>query len=203
MIVELNLLKTNSLFSTYGRELVRKRVDVTENTVISSIVEFLGENSDVLEQVTKNGNFVESIVRMTDLTIDKLQSLRYLLAERGVDLTVWAVAEKEGNLEGVPSDAVEYNVIDTTNVFGSFIPFATKITVEREDMKISSIYDRIKTMYTLFDGDPFSRVTDPLGNDIEVMKEQEEILGIVPESLTMHANTILEFVGKKLYAITN
>lgn len=204
MNLELNLVKVDNIYAQASKILARSRSLVGNDTeAMAQIIKFINDNIDYINSAITDKSLVNQLTNLKSLSIDELQSLKYILAESGLDIQYWTVADIEDNEKGIPDKMIEYNIIDLTNYSSNFIPFCTKITVNADTYTISSVYAKIVEIYNLFKGNLFTDRINPITSDIKVIEDQENVLGSVPITVTTHINSILEFLGKKLYAILN
>lgn len=204
MNLELNLVKIENIYSQASKIIARRRVLVGNDTeAMSQIISFITDNIDIFNSILTDKSLVAKLENLQSLSIDEFQCLRYILAENGVDILIWAIADVETNEDGVPTGQMEYNLVDRTNYSSNFIPFCTKLNVMQNDFKVSDVYKKIVNLYGLFNSTLFEDRPNPILNDITVMEQQESVLGTAPVAVTTHVNSILEFVGKITYVIMN
>jgi len=203
MYLELNLVKTDSIYSVYGKSLARNRVIVNNDTeVITEVIKFIGDNFSIFDSALTDKNLVAKLSNLKFMSIDEFQSLRYILTYNKLDIRYWAISESESD-EDIPNNNFEYNIVDYSNMVSGFVPFCTKLLVDRNRDSIAEIYNKIMEMYGLFQGDLFDDGINPIKRDIEVMRVQESTVGFVPADIANHTNLVLEFVKKYIYIIGN
>lgn len=204
MNFEINLVKTDSIYSAYGRILARHRATIDNDTeAIAELTKFLAENISDIDAAISDKNLVAKIEHIQGMTVDEFECLRYTLAENGIDIRYWAVSDVEGNGTSIAEGSLEYNIVDNANHITSFVPFCTKLVVDVNQGSVSAIYRKIVEMYGLFGSKLFAGRVNTLINNINVMQSQEAVTGFVPTELAQHANAILEFMGKTIFVIAN
>lgn len=204
MNLELNLVKVESIHEQSAQILSRHRALVGNDTeAMAQIIEFLGRNIDIINAQITDKALVSKIEHLKNLTIDEFECLRWILAERGLDVQVWSISDVETGADGIPEGSIEYNVIDLTNYSSSFVPFCTKITFTQDEFKFSTLFEKISGMFGLFEGSLFEGRVNPILHDTRVMKSSEEVIGRVSPMLTEHVGSILSFLQKKIYTLYN
>lgn len=203
MQLELNLVKIASVESKVAKLLVRKRVNVEGDTqALEEITKFIKENNSTFVAVLSDQVFVNKLNDLSSLTIDQFTCLRWMLATKGVDIWYQYVSDAEVNKTDVPTGVFEYNIVDSTNITGQFIPFTSKITVQKDENNFTNLYSSILSLYGLFEGSIFEGIRNPLESIIKSMKDDENVLGTVPTSKTTYCNSVFEFLKKDIKVIT-
>lgn len=204
MNLELNLVKSPSIYAKAFSILARKRVLVGNDTEAMSAIEaFIAENIDIFDAAMTNKAMVSQLQNLKDLTIDTLYSLKFMMAANGIDLIFFAVSDAESDSDGIPDGIIEYNVIDNLNSSSNFIKFGTKLPVSENGGNLSDVYERIVNMFGFFEGDLFVGYTDPLKTQLEILKQTEKALGVTPPAITSYLNSVLEYLEKDLIVIMN
>jgi type IV secretory pathway ATPase VirB11/archaellum biosynthesis ATPase len=204
MNLELNLVKTRSIDSKIGKLIQRHRVEVENSSdVMVAICKFIRDNNATFTAALTDQVFVEKLANINSLTISEFNCLRYVLAEKGLDIWVWSTKVDEVNPNEVPSSVFEYSIIDTSFIQGGFIPFATRFIQTNSDNSLPTVYTQILDAYGLFQSQLFSSMKNPLKNMIEAMKVDQDAVGMVSSTKTTYVNSMLEFIGKDIRVITD
>lgn len=204
MNLELNLVKSQSIYAKAFSILARKRVLVGNDTEAMAAIEaFIAENIDIFDAAMTNKAMVSQLQNLKDLTIDTLYSLKFMMAASGIDLIFFSVSDAESDGDGISDGIVEYNVIDNLNASSNFIKFATKLPVSENGGNLAEVYKRIIDMFGFFEGDLFTGYTDPLKTQLEILSQTEKALGVTPSAITSYLNSVLEYLGKDLIVIMN
>lgn len=203
MNLELNLVKTQSIYSRVSSSIARQRTLINnESEAMSAIMSFIADNIEIFDAALSNKALVNQLQNLTDLTIDEFSSLKFMLASNGIDILAWAISDNELNEVEVPDGILEYNVVDRNNSLMSFLDFCTKININEESSTLADMYQRIVDMYGLFEGDLFVGYLNPLSSQVQVLRQTEQTLGVTPNAITTYLNSVLEYLGKEIYVIT-
>lgn len=203
MNLELNLVKTQSIYSRVSSSIARQRTLINnESEAMSAIMSFIADNIEIFDAALSNKALVNQLQNLTDLTIDEFSSLKFMLASNGLDILAWAISDNELNEVEVPDGILEYNVVDRNNSLMSFLEFSTKINISEESSTLADMYQRIVDMYGLFEGDLFVGYLNPLSSQVQVLRQTEQTLGVTPNAITTYLNSVLEYLGKEIYVIT-
>lgn len=204
MYIELNLVRNQNIFSPVFNLITRKRVVVEDNTgVMEEICKFLNENVVTFDAALADKELVSKLQRISEMGISDFYSLKFILANSGLDILVHKVAEMAPNEEVVPDGMLEYNVIDDFDPTGSFIKSASKIVVSDESSDLYEVYKRIIEGYDFFTSDLCSGYQNPLTTNLDLIKQTEQAIGVAPSSITTYINSVLEYLGKSLIVIQN
>lgn len=205
MILEINLVKVDSMGSMRGKLLERKRypsVD-TDGDMLNSTVRFIKDNLDVFMPAVTDSNLIEKLRNLRTMTIQELYELRYVLSSKfGIDLWIQFVADLEVNSQEVPDNAIEFNIVDHTNLIG-VTPFATKKVQMENRVSLTDIYTAINDMYGLFSEPLFNGMINPIKGIVASAKKDEELVGRIPVNRTAYLNSLIELLGKQLMVISN
>lgn len=204
MKLELNLVINQGIYSPVFKILDRKRVENYENTyVMKLIAEFIRGNDAILNNWLSDKDLVNRISNVTDdMTVTEFMSIKYLLADAGLDILVYTVADMEVNDNDIPEGEFEFNVVDECSVSESFIKNSTKISLKEENYY--ELYARIQDMYSFFElGSLAGYSNNPLRKSLDALRITSESMGVTPISLTNEINSTLEYLGKKLILIAN
>lgn len=203
MNLELNLVKTQSIYSRVSSSIARQRTLINnESEAMSAIMSFIADNIEIFDAALSNKALVNQLQNLTDLTIDEFSSLKFMLASNGLDILAWAISDNELNEIEVPDGILEYNIVDRNNSLMSFLDFCTKINISEESGTLADMYQRIVDMYGLFEGDLFVGYLNPLSSQVQVLRQTEQTLGVTPNAITTYLNSVLEYLGKEIYVIT-
>lgn len=205
MNLEINLVRSQSIYSKAFTILSRKRAFVSNDSeAMAQIESFFAENLDTFDAALTNKALVSQLSNLNGLTIDEFYSLKFMLAASGLDVLVWNVAELEVNSSEIPEGFMEYNSVDYLNsADSSFISFCTKIVLSASGGDMYELYSKIFNMYGLFKGDLFVGYKNPVENQLEILKQTEEAMGVSPVAITNYLNSILEYLKKDTIALMN
>lgn len=204
MKLELNLVMNQGIYSPVFKILDRKRVENYESTyVMKLIADFIKGNDAILNNWLSDKDLVNRLSNVTeDMTVTEFMSIKYLLADAGLDILVYTVADMEVNENDIPEGEFEFNVVDDYSISESFIRNSTKISLKDENYY--ELYARIQDMYSFFElGSLAGYSVNPLRKSLDALRITSESMGVTPISLTNEINSILEYLGKKLILITN
>lgn len=203
MLLEVNLVKTQSINESKAKLLDRRRYPIQdESLAINAVEKFISESMPTFTAALTDKTMLARLRGIKGLTVQDLDCLRYYLATKGLDIWYYAVSTTEVNSDEIPEGQVEFNVIDNSHVRG-FVPMCMKITQLQDSIKFSDVYSKIQTSYGLFEGATLSGFSNPLKSYIDGLKTDEELLGISNRGRTMYINSILEFLRKDLKVIIN
>jgi len=204
MKLEINLVKSPQIDSRTVKFLTRARFSVaSESEVMDAIQKFIKDNISTFTASLTNARLVAQLESLSNLTVSQFQGLRYMLSQSGMDIWAWAVKENEIDEIELPDNTVEYNVIDRNQVSFGFIPMSLRFTQLSSEISLSSVYQKIKDAYGIFEGSFYAGMRDPIKNSISTMQESEKVLGVAPQSSSTYVNSILDFLGKELRVISN
>lgn len=204
MNLELNLVEVSELGSTKLRLLDRKRYKVKDDTQsLDAIVKFIAENGSTFTAKLTDKVFVSKLQSLKYLTINDLTCLNYVLGLMGrMELKYWYVSDPEINPDEVPADEDEFNIIDTNNINGSFIPSCTKVTQIKDHIDLPGLYEKISDMYSLFSNNLFSTFNNPVTVGVKLMREDTFIGYKGYGNKLVEMNTRLELLKKQIFEIT-
>lgn len=204
IILEINLVRSTAMFSRSYEFLNRERVIIkTEDEGYTAICNFIRTNESYFDVFLTDKLAVSQLKKLSSITISEFASLRYMLAIYGLDILVGIVAEVEDNPIEIPEGVLEYNVIDMNDHILPSFPFITKIVIPSTATQLSEIYRTIEDTFGFFKGDLFTDFKNPLKSMINVLEQNEELLGKTIVSISDFLTTAFEFLGKKLIVITN
>lgn len=197
MILEVTLVKVPSSTIRVGEFLERKHYNI-ENDVdaLNAMIKFLGENIDILNAALPNKEFVTKITQLKNMNYDLLMSIKYALAQFGLDLWFWIVPETQASSE-TPEGTLEYNVKTTTAALGECLFPVQKMLQKADTLKLSEVYGKIRESSQLFSQDEFSGLFnekfDPLRDLVVAAKDVEGPIGAVSSALVTQITELLEF----------
>lgn len=204
MILEINLVKTPSIDSTYGQLILRRRTPVkTDEDVMKSILSTIQDNIEFIEGAIADNALANKISNLSDLTINELYELKYYLNYfSGLDLWTWYVNDLEIGKDGVDAGMFEYTIVDKTAVQSLFVPIAQRFNVPTDEIKLSKIYTQISEMTGLFDSQLSDGIVNPIKNQIEVLIPSENANGTVSTAITQNINNIFNYMGKRIITLS-
>lgn len=205
MILEVNLVKTQASYSPVGVFLERKRYEVNDEvSATSAIIQFLGENNDILNSMMTNKSFVDQISSLKVATADTIACVRAILAQENLDVWAWAISEVEVNPTGPDEDNFEYNIVDNLMAMTESTKFCTKILMAKENISYSRLYKKIAESYNLFStqlSPIFTGVNDPYSTLVSAIETIEGPTGSVDSSFVGQLSDLCKFLGKSMYVI--
>lgn len=203
MTVELNLVFSQNIYSTVFTLVNRSRVSAADNSeVLRAIEAFIRENLDSFNTAIIDKDVVNRLQDVQFNTVSDFYSLKFMLASYGMDILVNSVAELEQDAEGIDPSIIEYNVIDEISWNNTFVRSASKITMPSDGSgKLSEVYSKIIEGYGLFTGAAVEGFKNPLVQDMELLKQSEDLMGVTPSPVTSDINSIMEYLGKKIIVI--
>jgi hypothetical protein len=166
-------------------------------------VKFITENNSVFNAVLTDQKLVGQLQELKTMTVPEFRCLRYILAQRGLDIWAFHVKESgEVNEDDVPAATFEYNVLDSDAVEGSF-PMCLRVVQSQTDNSMVKLYNKIEEAYGLFEGPIFSVVQNPMKSMIESMTSDEDALGTVSTMKATVMNSMLDFLHKDVRVLTD
>ena len=117
-------------------------------------------------------------------------------------MIIISVPDNEVNESKVPSDIIEYNIIDNLNAQLSFVKFSTKVTLNIQS-GLTDLYDKIIKTYKLLEGDLYDKTQQDFEfkTQYDMLSEYEKGSSNTPTSIAINLNSILECMGKDIYVI--
>jgi len=204
MILEINLVKTSSIDSTYAQLLLRKRVTVESDTeALDNILKMLHDNFEFVEGAINDKLLATKISNLDSMTINELYELKYYLNYYGgLDIWFWYVSEMELGAEGIESGNLEYTIVDRTCMQSLFIPLAQRFNWESDSIKLSAIFNKALELSGLFNGNFSEGAINPIKNQIDAIVPNEQSLGMVSDLITYNINSIFKYMGRTLMTIS-
>jgi len=204
MFIEVNLVGNDQIvFANLFDLRARKRYQVQDDAeAMAKIVEFLKDNISVIDATIADKSLVTRLQSIETLSINDFLSLKFILAQSGIDILAYTVAEEEVNPELIDNGIYEYNIVDVLYPENSFLRRATKVAVSQESSHLSDVYKRIQEIYEFFESDLLSDYKNPISAQIDTIKQTEELIGRTPDGLTTFVNSVFEYMGKQIILIT-
>jgi hypothetical protein len=126
-----------------------------------------------------------------------------MLASKGFDIWIWIVSDNETNAVEIDDMVFEYNVVSFNDISGSFVPKSSKILQSSSNNSLTELYTKINDGFSLFNGELFIGMNNPIVNTISTMKDSENVLGIVSNAQSTYLNSILEYMGLRIKVLMN
>lgn len=203
MLLELNLVKNRDIFTPMFTSIARGRKAVTTgDEALAAMCKFISANIATFDAALADKALVTKLQGLSSMTVNEFYSLKYVLANAGIDLLMYFVADEEVNGDEIPQGMMEYNVVDYNDVQFGFIPVASKINASTESMNMSQVYQRIIDMFGFFQTELTSDYINPLKTNLDLLKRTEEAMGVSPTNITSYINSVLEYLNKELVLIT-
>lgn len=204
MIVEINLVNSNAVFGNVYSLIARDRKECEGNSeIMGYIISFIKENITIFDAALSDKDLVTKMNNLEAMTISEFYSLKFILAQSGIDILVHQVAEMEVNATEIPQGKIEYSVIDNLDYEPVFIRTASKIVVDDDNSNLSTVYGRVIEAYDYFNSELTNGYSNPLMTNLEVVKKMEQALGVSPTSITSYINSVFQYLGKDFMVITN
>lgn len=212
MQLELTLIKSNGTYNPVSKLLRRTRYKINDDSdLMKCIMGFLNDNIEIINSAFENKLIPQRIKALQSLDTDELIGLKYMLQSVGLDILYWAVADNEVNPSVITDGTVEYNIVDREYGFTGMTRLNTKVSMPKHDMDITYLYTKISEAFHLFEGPLFENiVANPIQEDIDriqAMNDIDETTGAMivsrfPQTIAMHANMIIQYLGFDIYVIT-
>lgn len=204
MLIEFNLVKNRDIFTPVYEVIARERKEAENGEMaLAHMCEFISSNVASFDAALADKSLVTKLQGIQSLTISDFYSLKFILANSGVDLLMYAVSDREVNDQEIPADFLEYNSVDYNDVFDGFIPRASKMNASSESMNMSQVYERVINAYGYFDGSITEGYLNPLKTNLDLLKQTEVALGVSPTNITSYINSVLEYLNIRLVLMTN
>jgi len=206
MKLELNLVSSNNTFDVQFKLIERKRIFVEDNNPLEALewcFKFLADNISVIEASTSNTELVRFLSAPKDYTISDLMCVKYLLTLSGLDFLVYALADGEdSNPDGIADDEIEYTLLDFNYVSNSFIPTASKVTMNKLEANLYSIYKKIIEDNSLFNK-KYLLNDNVLMPSVKVLEETYLSTSKEPAPIVSGIEIILGYLGKTYQIMTS
>lgn len=200
--VTLYSIDTGSTTATVGKCIDRARLDKEAMGigVMEFVKGFLKTNLHEFEHSLRNDDISEFINSNRPLRLRDLASINYFLAKVGFMIQIQNVADDEENALSVPSETIEWNVIDY-NYMQYDYPTATKI-IPADGSDIVSVLEKIIENLDFFDTEALGRVRNPLKDYLDKLKKIKEIKGSIEPGITTKIYEVLDSLGVKIFCAT-
>jgi len=204
MILEINLVKTPSIDSTYGQLLIRKREQVTnESEALEAILKVIQGNFEFIDGVIGDKLITNRLSSISSLSVNELYELKYYLNYYGgLDIWYWYVNEMEVGAEGIDDGMAEYSIVDRTSIQALFIPFVQRFNMESDNIRLSKVFTKIQELTNVFNSELSEGLLNPIKNQIDALIPNENATGTISNLLTCNINSIFKFMGRDIYTIT-
>lgn len=204
MTLEISLVSTDSIYGSVFTLLNRKRY-TSENLsgadAIDYALDFLSENINTLDAILVDKNLINIISSKQTLSIMDFLSLKFMMAQSGVDVLMYAVADNEVNQESIPNNIREYNILDNTSMIEGFIPTVIKYSVDEISGNIGDVYSRMLTTYNPFNKTIFGNTKNPIEANVNTLINAEKVSGNIVEGLVVSINSLFLYLGKTINVI--
>lgn len=202
MLLEINLVFSQSIYSNAFTLIARDRVDVeNDEQVLSQICDFIKNHIDSFSAAIPDGDLMNRLQTLELTTISDFYSLKFILANFGLDILCSSVAELEVNPTEISENTTEYNVIDELDDAPSFVRSASKVVVSNEVGDLHTVYSKVIEGFGFFNSDLTAGFNNPLIRSLDVLTKSETLMGVSPVPVATEINSILEYLGKKIIAI--
>lgn len=202
MLLEINLVFSQSIYSNSFTLIARDRVEVEDDgQVLDQIVEFIKNHIESFDAAIPDKDLMNRLQTLKLTTISDLYSLKFILANFGLDILCNYVAELEANPSEISDNTVEYNIIDELDDAPSFVRSASKVVVGNESGELHTVYSKVIEGFGFFNSELTAGFNNPLTRSLNVLTQSETLMGVSPVPVTTEINSILEYLGKKIIAI--
>lgn len=194
--------KTDSYISTVFTFLKRERFKINdESDFMKSVIMFLANNKDSIESAVGDTEFMGKVLNLQSLSVSDFRSLRMFLANHGLELSYWSVADDETNPRGLASGTVEYNVIDEMAAYNGVSRYASKVTMSIDNIDLPYLYGKILTSFELFNSELFdSMKVNPVEECIKAIENSQSFVGRVNSVVTQEVGNIFDYLGLRYVA---
>ena len=204
MTIELSLVRTASINGTEFDFIARSRYAVeNEEALKASIVAFIKNNFAHIKAKLGDSPLAVNLETLTTITTPEFYSLKYLLANEGLDILLWGVSDNEINADIVSEGISEYNFVDSNFMLLDTVPLCTKMNFPKEDDRLGEAYNKMNEIYGLFRGDLFEGTQSPLDLQMQSIAEFSAVTGTFPRSVSEHVRDIFAYCNKKIFIINN
>lgn len=204
MYIELNLVSNQSIFSPVYTLIARERKLVNDDSeVITAICEFISDNITSFDAALSDKELVSRLQNLDQISIVDFYSIKFMLANSGLDILVNSVAELEVNADQIPEGMLEYNVVDNIATNQSFVKPSSKIVLDADSSDLHQVYSEIVSGFGFFQTPILSGYRNPLTANLDLLKQTEVAIGVAPTSITTYINSVLEYLGKSIILIQN
>lgn len=202
MFLEINLVFSQSIYSNAFTLVARDRVVVDDDDqALIQIADFIKGHIDSFDAAIPDKDLMNRLQTLELTTISELYSLKFYLANFGLDILFNYVAELEVNPTELEDNTIEYNIIDELDSTPSFIRSASKVVVNNEAGDMYTVYSKVVDGFGFFDSELTAGFNNPLTRSLNVLKQSEQLMGVSPVAVTTEINSILDYLGKRIIAI--
>jgi len=202
MLLEINLVFSQSIYSNAFTLIARDRIVVeNDDQALNQITEFIKDHIDSFDAAIPDKDLMNRLQSLELVTISDLYSLKFYLANFGLDLLFNYVAELEVNPTEISENTIEYNIIDELDSTPSFIRSASKVVINNESGDLHTVYSKVIEGFGFFESELTAGFNNPLTRSLNVLKQSEELMGVSPVAVTTEINSILDYLGKRIIAI--
>jgi hypothetical protein len=202
MLLEINLVFSQSIYSNALTLIARDRVDVErDDQVLAQISEFIKDHIESFDAAIPDKDLMNRLQTLELTTVSDFYSLKFILANFGLDILCTYVAELEVNPSEISENTTEYNIIDELDDAPSFVKSASKVVVSNEAGDLHTVYSKVIEGFGFFNSELTAGFNNPLTRSLNVLTQSETLIGISPVPVTTEINSILEYLGKKIIAI--
>lgn len=202
MLLEINLVFSQSIYSNTFTLIARDRVEVSDDgQVLTQIAEFIKNHIESFDAAIPDKDLMNRLQTLDLTTVSDFYSLKFILANFGLDILCNYVAELEVNASEISDNTTEYNIIDELDDAPSFVRRASKVVVSNEAGDMHTVYSKVVEGFGFFNSELTAGFNNPLTRSLGVLTRSEELIGVSPVPVTTEINSILEYLGKKIIAI--
>jgi hypothetical protein len=202
MLLEINLVFSQSIYSNTFTLVARDRVEVEDDgQVLNQVAEFIKNHIESFDAAIPDKDLMNRLQTLNLTTISDLYSLKFILANFGLDILCSYVAELEVNPIEISDNTIEYNIIDELDDTPSFVRGASKVVVSNEAGDLHTVYSKVIEGFGFFNSELTAGFNNPLTRSLNVLTQSETMMGVSPVPVTTEINSILEYLGKKIIAI--
>ena len=203
-MIEVNLyaIPAKDAGATVGRCIDRARFDkdVMNISVMEFVKGFLKTNIQKFDTAVINKEIINLINEDEVLTTKDFACINYYLIKSGYMIAIQNVTEDEENAANVPTDTIEWNIVDY-NFMQNGYPTTTKIT-QVGGTDIISMLDKVVNGTGLFREDKFSGVKNPLKDLLTTIKKIKDLKGSVEAGPVTQIYEVLDNLGIKVFCAT-
>lgn len=202
MILEINLVFSKSIYSNAFTLIARERTEITDDEqALIKIADFIKDHIDSFDAAIPDKDIINRLQTVEFTTISEFFSLKFLIANFGLDILVNLVSELEVNPDTISENTIEYNIIDMFDANPSFIKYASKVVTTSESGDMYTVYSKVVDGFGFFNSPLTEGFNNPLNTALSTLKKSEELIGVSPVSITTQINSILEYLGKRIIAL--
>lgn len=202
MNIEFSLVYSESFPARVFSLMMRSRIVANnDEEILDGVCKFVTENIEQFDQVLIDKDMVNRLKNLQLTTISELYSLKYLLAQSGLDILIHQVAELEINADGIEEGGEEVIVVNNLDATSAIARPAAKIHHNEADDSKSALYSKIVDMYGFFSTDLTAGFKNPFTSLLDQLKRINDSIGVSPESFIIPIESTLEYLGKSIIVI--